>query len=156
MEVFGKIGDITVTYQQEKTREDGSKYWGEKYQIAFEAGDDTHLIDTKFLHCQNKNGGYEILKRKGIQIGAFGKMRFRYSFRPWEDSNGNHKRIREVEMDEFTCMIQKPAPETVQSAMVPEDPQPIKEAIAKAAAKVAMVHTTEQVFSEEGSSDLPF
>ena len=155
MEVFGKIGDIQCTYQQEKEREDGSKFWGERYQIAFEVGDDIHLIDTRFIHCQNKDGGIEILKRRGIYVGAYGKMRFRYGYRTWEDPNGKQKRIREVEIDEFTNMLPKTAPETVQSAMEPANPQPIKEAIAQAvASKVAQEKNSEEVFTQ--NSDLPF
>ena len=157
MEVFGKVGDIMVTYQQEKEREDGSKFWGERYQIAFEVGDDIHLIDTRFIHCQSKDGGIEILKRRGIYVGAYGKMRFRYGYRTWEDPNGKQKRIREVEIDEFTNMMPKATPaETIKEAMEPENPQPIKDAIAKAAVKAAMEHNQVQVFSQEGSSDLPF
>lgn len=155
MKVIGKIGDIKLTYQQEKSRQDGTKYWSEKYQIVFEVGDDYHLVDTKFIYPQSKDGGLEILKkRNGIFVGAWGEMIFKYAFRTWQNNaTGEEKRIREVEMLEFRNMIpQKPKEQATEPQPVIEGaPQEdVNAAIAKAEAKVA----AEQLV--DGSSDLPF
>ena len=100
MKVLGKIGWLEATYQQEKTSErDGHTYWSEKYRIFFESGDDVHMVDTDFIHCQSKDGGKERLKRQGIFEGAIGEALIHYTF---GDKDGRKYRISELR--EFKCM----------------------------------------------------
>ena len=80
MKALGKIGNIEVTYSQEKTSErDGHKFWYERHTVFFESGDDTHMV-TVGTHTQGQGGGIEVLKRRGIEIGARGEMTMRYGF----------------------------------------------------------------------------
>ena len=111
MRAIGKIGSIECSYQQEKTNErDGSKYWGEKYTIFFEVGDDIHMVDSGWFHSQGKDGGLAILERRGIKAGVAGEMIIRYGFR---DYNG--RRYPECELVRFTALqqaqSQSPAPQ---------------------------------------------
>lgn len=99
MRAIGKIGDVQLAFQKEKENQDGSKYWGERYTIFFENGDDIHMIDSGWLHCQGKDGGRAILERRGIRVGAVGEALFRYGFRDWQG-----KRFPECELNKFTPM----------------------------------------------------
>lgn len=101
MRVIGKVGDIQIAYQKEKENQDGSKYWGERYTIFFESGDDIHMVDSGWIHCQSKDGGRAILERRGIRVGAIGEALFRYGFREWQG-----KRFPECELNKFTPMQQ--------------------------------------------------
>ena len=109
MKVLGKIGEITLNYQQEKQHEDGSTYFGERYNIFIDCGDDVFMVDSKWLHCQGKGGGREILKRRGIVEGAQGNAIIRFGFRDW-----NGKRFHEITLEHFELLLnpaQGPAPE---------------------------------------------
>ena len=65
MKALGRIGNIEVTYSQEKTSErDGHKFWYERHTVFFESGDDTHMV-TVGTHTQGQGGGIEVLKRRG-------------------------------------------------------------------------------------------
>lgn len=109
MKALGKIGNIELGYQQEKTSTtDGHKYWFERYTIYFESGDDIHMVTTG-IHCQGQNGGLEILKRRGIEVGARGEMTIRYGF---HDYNG--RRFPECELIRFDSMEQALATPTQQ------------------------------------------
>ena len=115
MKILGKITDITLGYQQEKTSEhDGSKFWGERYIVFVESGDDTIMADTKWLHCQGKNGGLEILRRRGIFIGAQGEMTIRFSVREWND-----RKFREATIESWKAFNQ---PEQPKKEAEPETP----------------------------------
>lgn len=104
MKALGKIGNIEVTYSQEKTSErDGHKFWYERHTVFFESGDDTHMV-TVGTHTQGQGGGIEVLKRRGIEIGARGEMTMRYGFRDW-----NGKKFPECELVRFDSMEAKPA-----------------------------------------------
>lgn len=103
MKVLGKIGNIEIAYQQEKTNEkDQSKYWGERYTIFVEVGDDVHLVDSGFIHCQSQGGGRAILERRGIKVGAVGEMIMRYGFRNW-----NGRNFTECDLVKFTSFNQQ-------------------------------------------------
>ena len=116
MKVIGKIGHVECAYQAEKTSErDGSKYWGEKYTIFFEVGDDIHLVDSGFIHCQNQNGGEAILERRGITVGAVGEMIMRYGYRDY-----NNRRFPTCKLLQFNAYNQSPAPSSSQTNIKPE------------------------------------
>lgn len=101
MKVLGLIREIYPSYQQEKEKND-RKYWGEKYNIVFEAGDDTHLIETDFIHCQGKDGGRVILKHRGIYEGAPGMMQMSYTLDTW-----NGRTFRKCSLVSFKNMDQQ-------------------------------------------------
>jgi len=140
MKVLGKIGEIVANYQQEKQHEDGSTYWGERYNIFIDCGDDVFMVDSKWLHCQSKGGGREILKGRGIVEGAQGNAIIRFGFRDW-----NGKRFHEITLERFDNLTKKeeaaPAPA--------QQPEHIQEPAPAPAAEV--------VKTEEGKdTDLPF
>lgn len=138
MKVLGKIGDIVANYQQEKQHEDGSTYFGERYNIFIECGDDVFMVDSKWLHCQSKGGGREILKKRGIVEGAQGNAIIRFGFRDW-----NGKRFHEITLEHFENLTNK---EESTSAQAPE-PEP----------ELAPAPAAEVVKTEEGKdTDLPF
>ena len=125
MKVLGKIGWLEASYQQEKTSEkDGHTYWAEKYRIFFESGDDTHMIDTDFIHCQSKDGGKERLRKQGIFEGAIGEMIVHYSF---GDKDGRKYRV--VELREFKCMNKPSEP----ASPAADKPAEVAEEFAQAA-----------------------
>lgn len=143
MKALGRIGNIEVTYSQEKTSErDGSKYWSERYNIYLEVGDDVHMIDSGFLHCQGRDGGRAILERRGIYAGATGEAQFNYGFRDW-----NGKRFRECELRRFTPLGHTTAQATEQKPA--NDPEPSVAEVAEAMADAAAE-------AEEKADDLPF
>ena len=145
MKGLGKIGDIQVAYQQEKEGKDGGKYCGERYTIFFEIGDDVHRVDSGWLHCQSQNGGLEILKRRGIYVGAQGEMTIRYGFRDW-----NGKRFSECELVRFNNLSPKQDAKPEQKD--DEQPQqPAQEAEPAPAAQAAEVE-----LKDGETSDLPF
>lgn len=137
MKALGKIGNIEIAYQQEKTSpNDGHKYWGERYIIYFESGDDIHMVDSGWIHCAGKDGGVAILAKRGIAIGARGEMTIRYGFRDW-----NNKRFPECTLVRFDSMEAKP--------VVNNDgkgPASVEEMMADAAAEA----------EEQQSDDLPY
>ena len=139
MKALGRIGNIEVTYSQEKTSErDGHKFWYERHTVFFESGDDTHMV-TVGTHTQGQGGGIEVLKRRGIEIGARGEMTMRYGFRDW-----NGKRFPECELVRFDSMEAKPASST--EAKPADGPQSVEEMMAEAAAEA----------EEKQGDDLPF
>lgn len=147
MKALGRIGNIEVTYSQEKTSErDGHKFWYERHTVFFESGDDTHMV-TVGTHTQGQGGGIEVLKRRGIEIGARGEMTMRYGFRDW-----NGKRFPECELVRFDSMEAKPAssteakPEGEDEVKPADGPQSVEEMMADAAAEA----------EEKQGDDLPF
>ena len=145
MRVIGKIGDIRVSYQQEKSREDGSKYWGERYTLFVEIGDDTHMVDSGWYHVQGQNGGKAIMENKGIRVGAVGEFIIRYGFR---DYNG--KSYPECTLVKFTALsaTQQQAPATAATS-APAQPEASAEEVAAGMAEAAAE-------AEEKADDLPF
>ena len=136
-----------MTYSQEKTSErDGHKFWYERHTVFFESGDDTHMV-TVGTHTQGQGGGIEVLKRRGIEIGARGEMTMRYGFRDW-----NGKKFPECELVRFDSMEAKPAssteakPEGEDEAKPADGPQSVEEMMADAAAEA----------EEKQGDDLPF
>ena len=116
MKALGKIGNIELYSQQEKTSErDGHKYWSERYIIYFECNEDVHMVSA-YVYCQSQNGGLEILKRKGIKIGARGEMSIRYGF---HDYNGRN--YPDIDLVRFDLLEQAPSTPTPQ----PEAPAAI-------------------------------
>ena len=118
MKSIGKISNIEVAYQELKSRDDGSQYWGERYNIFFEVGDDIHIINSGFLHVNGMMGGLARLESKGIKVGAIGEMQFHYGFRDW-----NGRKFVECDFGRFTPLAatqqQAPAP-----SASPEQAQP--------------------------------
>jgi len=110
MRVLGTITEITLSYQQEKTDKDGRTFYGERYTIFIECGDDVFMTESEWLHCQSKGGGLMILNRRGIIEGAQGNALIRFGFR---DYNG--KRYHEITLEKFDMLAMKinpaPAPE---------------------------------------------
>ena len=146
MRAIGKIGDVQLAFQKEKENQDGSKYWGERYTIFFENGDDIHMIDSGWLHCQGKDGGRAILERRGIKTGAVGEALFRYGFRDWQG-----KRFSECELTKFTPLQQGNGTQAPPTAS-PESTKP-----ADVAAEFAQAAQTEQAQEAKTEcSDLPF
>ena len=148
MKALGKISSIEVAYQVEKTSDrDGHKYWGERYTIYFESGDDIHMVDSGWLHCAGKDGGLPILAKRGIAVGARGELTIRYGFRDW-----NGKRFPECELVRFDSMEAKPASSNevkpgVEDEVKPADGhQSVEEMMADAAAEA----------EEKQGDDLPF
>lgn len=136
-----------MTYSQEKTSErDGHKFWYERHTVFFESGDDTHMV-TVGTHTQGQGGGIEVLKRRGIEIGARGEMTMRYGFRDW-----NGKRFPECELVRFDSMEAKPAsstevkPDGEDQAKPADGPDSVEEMMADAAAEA----------EEKQGDDLPF
>ena len=122
MRAIGKIGDIRLSYQQEKTSErDGSKYWGERYTLFVEIGDDTHMVDSGWYHVQGKDGGKAIMENKGLRVGAVGEFIIRYGFR---DYNG--KSYPECTLVKFTALsaTQQQAQAAPAPSAAPEQAQP--------------------------------
>jgi len=131
MKVLGKISEIILNYQQPKQREDGSNYWGERYSIFIECGDDKFMADSGWLHPQGKDGGLEILKRRGIEKGAQGNATIRFGVREY-----NGKKYHEITLEKFDSLTKKeesaqasdqapePAPEapTAESVQAVESP----------------------------------
>ena len=155
MKVLGKIGWLELAYQQEKESDrDGSTYWSERYNIFIESGDDVHMCDSGFLHCQGKDGGRAILARRGIVEGAIGEALIHCSFRDYQG-----KKYRDIELKEFKNLSQqKPATE-------PQSPQADKPAAGGATeqpkeekpAESTQVPAEPEPQPEEGkTSDLPF
>lgn len=144
MKALGRIGNIEVTYSQEKTSErDGHKFWYERHTVFFESGDDTHMV-TVGTHTQGQGGGVEVLKRRGIEIGARGEMTMRYGFRDW-----NGKRFQECELVRFDSMEAKPASTDegeAKSVTENKNPESVEEMMADAAAEA----------EEKQGDDLPF
>lgn len=99
MKLLGKVKHYECVYSAEKTREDGSKYFSEKYMIYFECGDDELLIETKFYSVAEKGMTEEILNRKGIKVGARGEIKFSCGYREW-----NGKRFRDIILETFDSM----------------------------------------------------
>ena len=146
MKALGKIGNVTCSYQQEKTSEkDGHTYWGERYTIFFEVGDDIHMVDSGWLHCQGKDGGAVILEKRGIKVGAVGEMIMRYGFR---DYNG--KRFPECTLVRFDAL--KTQSQTVATAADPL-PEASAEEVAAGMAEAAAQAEEAQIDPETG---LPF
>lgn len=145
MRAIGKIGDIRVSYQQEKSREDGSEYWGERYTLFVEIGDDTHMVDSGWYHVQGQNGGKAIMENKGIRVGAVGEFIIRYGFR---DYNG--KSYPECSLVKFTPMaVAQQAPATAATS-APAQPEASVEEVAAGMAEAAAQ-------AEEAQGDnLPF
>ena len=132
MRAIGKIGDIRLSYQQEKSREDGSKYWGERYTLFVEIGDDTHMVDSGWYHVQGQNGGKAIMENKGIRVGAVGEFIIRYGFR---DYNG--KSYPECTLVKFTPMaVAQQAPAAVATS-APAQPEASAEEVAAGMAEAA-------------------
>ena len=132
MRAIGKIGDIRLSYQQEKSREDGSKYWGERYTLFVEIGDDTHMVDSGWYHVQGQNGGKAIMENKGIRVGAVGEFIIRYGFR---DYNG--KSYPECTLVKFTPMaVAQQAPATAATSAQAQ-PEPSAEEVAASMAEAA-------------------
>ena len=149
MKAIGKIGNISVAYQQEKTGQDGHKFWGERYTIFFESGDDIHMVDSGWIHCQGKDGGMEILKqRRGIQVGAVGEMIFRYGFRNW-----NGKRFPECVLVQFTSMS---ATQPSQQAQAAPAAEPATNQAAQAAPAPAPEQPAAEAKIDENGDSLPF
>ena len=147
MRVIGKIGWLEASYQQEKTSEkDGHKYWGEKYNIFFESGDDVHMVETDFIHCQEKDGGRERLRKQGIFEGAIGEMTIHYTFSDWQG-----KKYRRVELREFKCMNMPTEPKSPESTK----PAEVAAEFAQAAEQAPAPAETAQEASTEGTK-LPF
>ena len=147
MRVIGKIGWLEASYQQEKTSEkDGHKYWGEKYNIFFESGDDVHMVETDFIHCQEKDGGRERLRKQGIFEGAIGEMTIHYTFSDWQG-----KKYRRVELREFKCMNMPTEPKSPESTK----PAEVAAEFAQAAEQAPAPAETAQEASTEGTN-LPF
>ena len=144
MKVLGKIGWLEVAYQQEKESDrDGSTYWSERYNIFIESGDDVHMCDSGFLHCQGKDGGRAILARRGIVEGAIGEALIHCSFRDYQG-----KKYRDIELKEFKNLSQqKPATE-------PQSPQADKPA--EVAEQFAKEPEKPETAEEGKASDLPF
>lgn len=143
MRALGKINNIEVAYQAEKTSQtDGHKYWNERYTIYFESGDDTHMVDSGWLHCAGKNGGAVLLAKRGIRIGNRGEMTIRYGFR---DYNG--RRFPECELVRFDLMEATNTnqnPTTTADAQASAGPASPEELMADAAVEA------------EKNGDLPF
>lgn len=143
MKALGKINNIEVGYQAEKTSQtDGHKYWGERYTIYFESGDDIHMVDSGWLHCAGKNGGAVLLAKRGIRIGNRGEMTIRYGFR---DYNG--RRYPECELVRFDSM---------EASNV--TPNPANKADAQASADHAILEElmADAAVEAEKNGDLPF
>lgn len=139
MKVLGKIGWLEPNYQQEKTSEkDGHTYWGERYNVFIESGDDVHMCETDWIHCQSKDGGRERLRQRGIFEGAIGEALIHYSFR---DFNG--KKYRVVELKEFKCMNKPSEP----ASPAADKPAEVAEEFANAA---------EAAIEGEANTDMPF
>lgn len=96
MKVLGKIQNVVLGFQQPKSHEDGSQYWGEKYNVQIESGDDVFIVDSGWVHCQGQNGGLEILKRRGIEVGAEGKATIRFGVREY-----NGRQFPNVTLERF-------------------------------------------------------
>ena len=142
MKALGKVSNIELSYQAEKSREDGSKYWGERYTIFVEVGDDIHMVDSGWLHVQGKDGGRAILERRGIVLGAVGEMTIRYGFRDW-----NGKRFHECTLVRFDSL--KTQSQTAATS-APAQPEASAEEVAAGMAEAAAK-------AEEAQSDnLPF
>lgn len=142
MKALGKVSNIELSYQAEKSREDGSKYWGERYTIFVEVGDDIHMVDSGWLHVQGKDGGRAILERRGIVLGAVGEMTIRYGFRDW-----NGKRFPECTLVRFDSL--KTQSQTAATS-APAQPEASAEEVAAGMAEAAAK-------AEEAQSDnLPF
>ena len=148
MKALGRIGNIEVTYSQEKTSErDGHKFWYERHIVFFESGDDTHMV-TVGTHTQGQGGGIEVLKRRGIEIGARGEMTMRYGFRDW-----NGKKFPECELVRFDSMEAKPATQDEvkggdsNEVKAPDGPESVEEMMAEAAAEAE---------EQQGGDPLPF
>lgn len=140
MKALGKIGNVTCSYQMEKTGQDGHKYWGERYTIFFEVGDDIHMVDSGWLHCQGKDGGAAILEKRGIKVGAVGEMIMRYGFR---DYNG--KRFPGCELVRFNALQQSQGATT-------DAPEPTAAEVAEAFAEAAEQAAAAQIAPETGLS----
>ena len=148
MKALGKIGDIHVAYQQEKTSErDGSKYWAERYTIYMEVGEDIHMVDSGFLHVNGQGGGLAILEKKGIVIGAVGEMTIRYGFRDW-----NNKRFPECTLVRFDALVAKSSQVPANASTEATKPADVAAEFAEAAEEQNQTAKAE----EDGTSDLPF
>ena len=148
MRAIGKIGDIRLSYQQEKSREDGSKYWGERYTLFVEIGDDTHMVDSGWYHVQGKDGGKAIMENKGLRVGAVGEFIIRYGFR---DYNG--KSYPECTLVKFTPMaVAQQAPATAATS-APAQPEASAEEVAAGMAEAAAQAEMANIDPETG---LPF
>ena len=135
MRVIGKIGWLEPNYQQEKTSEkDGHKYWGERYTVFIESGDDVHMVETDWIHCQNKDGGRERLRKQGIFEGAIGEALIHYSFRDWQG-----KKFRDVTLKEFKCMNMPTEPKSPESTKPADVAAEFAEAAAKEQAQEATI-----------------
>lgn len=156
MRAIGKIGDIHVAYQQEKTSErDGSKYWAERYTLFVEIGDDTHMVDSGWYRVQGKDGGKAIMENKGIRVGAVGEFIIRYGFR---DYNG--KSYPECTLVKFTPMAvaqQAPAAAATSAPAQPEaSAEEVAAGMAEAAEQAAAAEHEPVVLADGETSDLPF
>ena len=156
MKALGKISSIEVAYQVEKTSDrDGHKYWGERYTIYFESGDDIHMVDSGWLHCAGKDGGLPILAKRGIAVGARGEMTIRYGFRDW-----NGKRFPECELVRFDSMEAKPASSTEakpagEDEVKPEGEDEAKPADGHQSVEEMMADAAAEAEEKQGD-DLPF
>jgi hypothetical protein len=145
MKVLGKIGEITLNYQMAKTDREGKTYYGERYTIFIECGDDTFMADSDWLHCQGKGGGKEKLKAQGIVEGAKGEATIRFGFRDW-----NGKRFHDITLTDFEPLVKK-------SEVQPQEAEPEAEPAPEPEPEPAPAPSAEAVQSEQGkSSDLPF